>query len=60
MLMMAYVKGWTDKRDAEREALEPAEFTSGLAVRAGRQLSTRHRERLLRAVVREILRRGAA
>jgi hypothetical protein len=58
--MMAHEKGWTHQRDAEREAVEPAEFTSGVAVRAGRQLSTRHRERLLRAVVREILRRGAA
>lgn len=49
--MMAHDRGWTD----EREALESAELTSGVAAPARRRLPTGYRQRLLRAVVREIL-----
>jgi hypothetical protein len=53
--MMAGDKTWADERGDEREAMDEVELA-----RVRRQLPRRYRERLLRAVVREILGYAAA
>jgi hypothetical protein len=55
---MADYSGWSDELEDEREAIERADLAADVAGGARRQLRKPYRERLLRAVVREILGRG--